>query len=47
VAEFQKLVPGSRLTIILDAAHGTLGRKPDEYRKVIENFFDSIEEKRE
>jgi len=44
VAEFQELIPGSKLTIILDAAHSTLGRKPDEYRNVLENFLDSVEE---
>ena len=47
VAEFQKLVPGSRMTVILDAAHGTLSRKPDEYRNVLETFLDSVEDKRE
>lgn len=46
VAEFQKLIPGSKLTIILDAAHSTLSRKPEEYRKVVENFLDSVEEKK-
>jgi len=45
VAEFQKLVPGSKMTVILDAAHGTLSRKPGEYRSVIETFFDSVENK--
>jgi proline iminopeptidase len=44
VAEFQKLIPGSKLTIILDAAHSTLSRKPDEYRNVLESFLDSVEE---
>ena len=44
VAEFQKLIPGSKLTIILDAAHSTLGRKPDEYRNVLKDFLDSVEE---
>ncbi len=43
IAEFQKLIPGSKLTIILDAAHGTLGRKPVEYRNIVENFFDEVE----
>jgi proline iminopeptidase len=43
VAEFQKLVPGSKMTVILDAAHSTLGKKPDQYRNVIETFFDSVE----
>ena len=43
VAEFQKLIPGSKLTIILDAAHSTLSRKPAEYRNVVESFLDSVE----
>ena len=46
VAGFQKLVPGSRMTVILDAAHGTLSRKPDEYRNVLEKFLDSVENKK-
>lgn len=46
MAEFQKLVPGSKLTIILDAAHGTLSRKPVEYMNIIETFFDSVEAKK-
>ena len=46
VAEFQKLVPGSKMTVILDAAHGTFSRKPDEYRNVVETFLDSVEEKK-
>ncbi len=44
VAEFQKLIPGSRLTIILDADHSTISKKPNEYRKVVETFLDSVEE---
>jgi len=44
VAEFQKLVPGSKMTVIMDAAHGTLSKKPQEYKRVIENFFDSVED---
>ena len=43
VAEFQKLVPGSKMTVIMDAAHGTLSKKPQEYKSVIEHFFDSVE----
>lgn len=43
VAEFQKLIPGSKMTVIMDAAHGTLSKKPQEYKSVIENFFDSVE----
>jgi proline iminopeptidase len=44
VAEFQRLIPGSKFTIILDAAHGTFIRKPDEYRNILETFLDSVEE---
>ncbi len=46
VAEFQKLIPGSKLTVILDAAHETLSKKPDEYRNVIEAFFDAVQDKK-
>ena len=46
VAEFQKLIPASKMTVILDAAHGTLSRKPDEYTNVVETFLDSVEEKK-
>ncbi len=46
VAEFQKLIPGSKLVVILDAAHGTLSKKPDEYRSILENFLDSVEDKK-
>ena len=46
VAEFQKLIPGSKLMVILDAAHGTLSKKPDEYRSILESFLDSVENKK-
>jgi proline iminopeptidase len=46
IAEFQKLIAGAKLTVILDAAHGTLSKKPDEYRTILENFLDSVEEKK-
>jgi proline iminopeptidase len=41
--EFQKLVPGSELYIIKDAAHASLSRQPEEYRRVLENFLDAAE----
>ena len=44
VAGFQKLVPGSQFTIIMDAGHATLSKKPEEYRAVLENFLDSVED---
>jgi len=43
VAEFQKLIPGSRLEIIKDAAHASLSKKPDIYRKILQEFFASVE----
>ena len=46
IAEFQKLIAGAKLTVILDAAHGTLSKKPDEYRTILENFLDSVEKKK-
>lgn len=46
LAEFQQRIPGAELMIILDAAHGTLSRKPVEYMNMIETFFDSIEAKK-
>ena len=44
VASFQKLVPGSQFTIIMDAGHATLSKKPQEYRTILENFLDSVED---
>lgn len=46
IAEFQQLIPGSKLIVILDAAHGTLSKKPDEYRSILEHFLDSVENKK-
>lgn len=43
LAEFQKLVPNSKLTVIIGAAHGTLSRKPEEYRTIVETFLESVE----
>lgn len=41
--EFQKLIPGSKLHVIKGAAHASLSRKPDEYRRVLEDFLDAAE----
>ena len=46
IADFQKLIPGAKLTVMLDAAHGTLSKKPDEYRTILENFLDSVDGKK-
>lgn len=43
VREFQKQVPGSKLKVIKDAAHASLSRQPDEYRRVLEEFLDFVE----
>lgn len=45
LAEYQKLIPGSRLEVIADAAHASLSKKPDEYRTILESFLDSVEAK--
>ncbi len=46
LAEYQKLIPGSRLEVIADAAHASLSKKPDEYRAILESFLDSVEAER-
>lgn len=46
VAGFQKLVPGSQLTVIAGVAHASLSKKPAEYRAILESFLDSVEEKK-
>ena len=43
VAKFQELIPGSRFEIIQDAGHGTLSKKPDQYRQILREFFASVE----
>jgi proline iminopeptidase len=43
IREYQQLVPGSKLHVIKDAAHASLSRKPEEYRRVLEDFLDRAE----
>jgi proline iminopeptidase len=43
IAQFQKLIPGSRFEIIAGAAHGSLSKKPDQYRQILREFFASVE----
>jgi len=43
VAQFQKLIPGSRFEIITGAAHASLSKKPDQYRRILRDFFASVE----
>ena len=45
VAGFQKLVPGSQFTVIMDAGHASLSKKPEEYRTILEDFLDLVENK--
>ena len=46
VADFQKLVPGSQFTVIKGAGHASLSKKPEEYRTILENFLDLVEDKK-
>jgi len=46
VAGFQELVPGSQLAVILDAAHASYAKKPQEYMTILENFLDTVEQKK-
>ncbi len=46
LAEYQKLIPGSKLVVIKEASHSTLSRKPNEYRTILEAFLDAAEEER-
>jgi proline iminopeptidase len=46
VAGFQKLLPGSQLAVILDAGHASYAKKPQEYMTILENFLDSVEQKK-
>ena len=45
-AQYQALIPGSRLHVLKGAAHASLSRKPQEYRRVLEAFLDDVEAKR-
>lgn len=43
VAGFQRLVEGARFEVIEDAGHATLGKKPEQYRGLLEAFLDEAE----
>lgn len=43
VAEFQRRIPGARLEVIVDAAHATLSRKPEQYRFLLRGFLNEAE----
>jgi proline iminopeptidase len=46
VAEFHKLVPGSQLMVIPGVGHASMSKKPQEYRDLLENFLDSVEDQK-
>ena len=46
LAEFQRLIPGSELVVIKDAAHASLSRKPEIYRATVRRFLDRVEGRR-
>jgi proline iminopeptidase len=46
VAGFQQLIDGARFEVIEDTGHSTLGKKPEQYRALLEAFLDSAEEHR-
>ena len=43
MARFQGLIPGARLEVIEGAAHATLSRNPDQYRKILGDFLEAAE----
>jgi len=43
VAEFQQLIPGSKLVVIKGGAHASMSRKPVVYRQALEKFLDWVE----
>lgn len=43
LAKFRELIPGAKLEVIRNAAHASLSRKPDEYRRILEAFLDEAE----
>jgi len=44
VAGFQRLIPGARFEVIEGAAHLTLAKQPEKYRRTLEAFLESAED---
>ncbi|MDE0743038.1 MAG: proline iminopeptidase-family hydrolase [Woeseiaceae bacterium] len=44
VSKFQKMIPNSQFVVIKGVAHASLSRAPDDYRKILEEFLDKVEE---
>ena len=47
VSKFHKMIPSSEFIVIKDVAHASLSRAPEEYRRILEVFFEKIEDKDE
>ncbi len=47
MAQFQRLIPGSQLVIIKDAAHLALSSKPEEYRAALRRFLEIVDSDRD
>ena len=47
VSKFHKMTPSSEFIVIKDVAHASLSRAPEEYRRILEVFFEKIEDKDE
>ena len=45
VSKFHKMIPSSEFIVIKDVAHASLSRAPEEYRRILEAFFEKIEDK--
>ena len=43
VSKFQKMIPNSQFIVIKDVAHASLSRAPDDYRRILEEFLDTVE----
>ena len=45
VSKFQEMIPNSQFVVIKDVAHASLSRAPDDYRKILEEFLDRVEDR--
>ena len=44
ISKFHKMIPGSEFIVIGGVAHASLSRAPDNYRRILEDFLDKVEE---
>ena len=45
VSKFQEMIPNSQFVVIKDVAHASLSRAPNDYRKILEEFLDRVEDR--